>query len=327
MSIFDALSSIVGKDPYKKNDRQAEDLRKQALDKYLGLSSPVIEDIVPEQYKNQGDIELQGITKPQDLQYSDINSSFDDVSSDPRLKDQQMAALGALSELANNGGMSAEDKANLARLQSETSQADKGRRDAILQNIHARGMGGSGMELLSQLQSSQAATDRQSQGSLDVAGMAQKRALEAMMNQGQMAGSIRNQDFGEQSQVAQAQDAIKKFNSSNAVSNNQFNANMGMETNKYNSGVSNQGIMTNASNRQDIANRNTGINNNAQIQNKITNPQQNFNNKLNIANGQAGALSGNAASIDANTARQSAKDDAQLNAVLQGGAAIYGAKK
>jgi len=50
---------------------------------------------------------------------------------------------------------------------------------------------------------------------LDVSAQAQSRALQALMQGGQLGGQIRQQDFGEQSEKAQAQDAINRFNTAN----------------------------------------------------------------------------------------------------------------
>ncbi len=108
---------------------------------------------------NQTDVRLENAPWLQDLQASKVDpyspiaaqlaalstvdgTAFDNVSTDPRLKEQQMGSLAALKDLADNGGMTAADEANLSKVQSEVGQADRGRREAILQNAKARGMGG-----------------------------------------------------------------------------------------------------------------------------------------------------------------------------------------
>ena len=209
--------------------------------------------------------ELEGIPLPQLKKLSQENprwledlvavkqqeSQMSDISVDPRLKNQQMAAMGALDEVIQGGGMTAQDTANLNRIQDQAATADRGRREAIMQNMNQRGMGGSGLELLNQLQSSQAATTQQGQQGLDVAGMAQQRALNAVMNQGQMAGQMRGQEFGEQSDIARAQDAINRFNTANQMGAREFNvggrqntANMGTDirnqAKRYNAGLPQQ---------------------------------------------------------------------------------------
>ncbi len=241
------------------------------------------------------------------------NTAFDDVGTDPRLKDQQLAALASLKEISDGGGMTAKDEANLARMQSQTAQADAGRRDAIMQGMARRGMGGSGAELLAQLQSSQAATDRAAQGGLDIAGMAQERALNAMLQGGQLAGNIRGQDFGEQSRVAQARDAISQFNAANANQMNQFNAGQGNNMAQYNAGqnlatqqfnigkeadqqktqagMNMQASMYNNQGRQGVQNQGVDTQNQAAMQNAQL-PQQQFANQVTKAGGVANAAGG-----------------------------------
>ena len=232
-------------------------------------------------------------------------SAMESVSTDPRLKDQQTASLAALNELATNGGMTAADEANLERVKSEVGQADRGRREAILQNAASRGMGGSGMELLAQLDSSQAATDQAAQRGLDINGMAQARALDAMMKGGQLAGDVRGQDFGEQSAIASAKDTMSKFNASQATNNNQFNTGAVNDVNKFNAGnkldVGKYNIDTtkfNAANKTDAAKFNiagkqgvAGANTDTANKGTIYNaglPQQQFDNQAGLAGGKAG---------------------------------------
>jgi hypothetical protein len=234
------------------------------------------------------------------------------ISTDPRLKQDQMASLEALRSLAASGGMNAQDTANLSKLNSDVGTADKGRRDAIVQGMHQRGQGGSGMELLAQLQSNQAATDRQAQGSLDVAGMAQDRALQAIQQGGQMAGNMQQQDFGQQAQIAQARDAISRFNTGNMNQNNQFNAGQAQQANMYN----NQGAQT-------VSNGNVANRNQATQQNH-GNAQQNFENQRSVIDGQAGAMGAQAKQYaQVGQQKEETKRDAWGN-IIKGGAAAYG---
>lgn len=286
----------------KENSKAQEALAKVA-EQFGGVVPPELEKIILEQYKYQGDID----PSMGDVRYDQVatqlasatqqgDSELKGISVDPRLRTEQMASLEALREIAEGGGMNAADKANLSRVQNQSAQADKGRRDAILQNMSARGMGGSGMELLAQLQSSQAATDRQAQEGLDIAGMAQQRAMEALMQKGQLGGAIRSQDFGEQSTVASAQDAINRFNAANSTDMSKFNAgtqnqmNMSNAENKLRTDSQNAsnriGISTsNRDARQDTSNRNVEQGN----QQKINAPQQQFQNELDLGRAKAGA--------------------------------------
>lgn len=297
----------------KDEDDAAQDYLNQMLAQYNNIALPNLNN--PEQYKSVGSITPEVIAAGPDVQARTVNpvlasgvdegpSAFEGIALDPALRQKQEASLAALDDIAANGGLTAKDKANLARIQSETATADKGRRDAILQNMGARGMGGSSMELLAQLQSNQAATDRASQAGLDVAGSAEQRALDAIMQSGQLAGNLRNQDYQQEAQKAEARDAIARFNAQNRNQLNQYNTGVQNQANQYNAtnqmGMdrynrdarldvdrANAGARTaanagNLSAMQDAANRNT------QQANAI--PQQNFENQMAIANGKQNGL-------------------------------------
>ena len=281
-------------------DASAQAAIEQASEKFAGLSIPEMQKLDPQLFQWVSDfsptlleqlpkLTANSITARPDVAYTDVeaaqakggadvaadhvsantsarsivdNSAMEGVSTDPRLKQAQLAALASMQEIGTSGGLTAADKAQLSRVQGDVAQADRGRREAILQRMSARGMGGSGMELLAQLQSSQGATDRASQAGLDISGMAQQRALQALNQAGGMAGGIRGQDFGEQSQIAAAQDAISKFNAANTQQSNQFNAGVLNNTGQFNAGLGLDAAKFNRSAGDSMSMFNTGQTNN-----------------------------------------------------------------
>ena len=313
-------SGLLTGDALGGNQTKAADHDQAAIDALNGISTPKLDPIALQQEKWLGDVDPTLQTAVPDVTYHGTNaqvaqaglagpSAYADVTGDPRLKDDQQASLGALKDLADHGGMNLTDKANLNDIQNQAATADRGRREAILQNAAQRGMGGSGSELLAQLSSSQAATNQQSKAGLDVAAQAQQRALQAMMESGNLAGSMRNQDFGEQSQIASAKDAIAKFNAGQTQNSNQYNATAGTSNDQFNAANQlrtdisnsgkNQGVIaanadaTNKANyynnngAQGVANNNTGIANN-EIGYNAKLPQQDFDNSFKKATGIAG---------------------------------------
>lgn len=290
---------------------------------YDGIEAPYLGDIDLQDYNYVGDVNPLTMMDPEKSTYTAVDprlaetvlqkdSEMQGITGDPRLKEAQLAALAELQGIADAGGMNAADEANLSKILSQAAQADKGRRDAILQNMQRRGMGGSGAELLAQLDSSQASTDRSAQQGLDIAAMAEQRALDALMRSGELGGSIRAQDFSEDAQKAAAQDAINRFNASatnqgnqfntsaennmnmfnatNDLSNQQFNIRNAMDVNKYNVGTTNNAAYANRDAQQNVNNANTGITNQEIFQNTVSNPQTNFENKTKLASGkQSGA--------------------------------------
>ena len=304
----------------KKAAKDTKNAQKRLDAIYSGIPIPEQTDLDLQEADYAGDVDPRLVDAGADVTYTGTNaqtanaalagdSAMGGIQTDPRLRDAQLSALLKMQEVSS-GGFNAEDKANLARSQSQAAQADRGRREAIMQNMAARGMSGSGNDLLSQLQSSQAATDRQSQEGLDINAMAQRRALEAMMQSGQMSGNMRSQEFGEKSSVAQAQDAISKFNAANTQNANQFNAGAMNQNAQFNAGnqlrtdTNNRDSRYNAStanaNAQNTAatgNRNArqdNINNNTRVRNMEIDAnnqatQRDFDNQMTRAAGQSGA--------------------------------------
>lgn len=214
-------------------------------------------------------------------------SAQEQVSTDPRLRQAQMNALSQLEGVAA-GGLTVGDRGDLQRIQGEMAAAEKGQRDAILQNAQARGVAGSGMELASQMMAQQQGANRASQQGFDVAKQAQARALEAMLQSGNLGGSIRSQDFGEQSKLAEARDAIAKFNTQNKQAVNMANVD-----------ARNAAQLRNVNTAQDIANRNQDTKNQQALYN-AGNVKDRFTQQLQKATGQAGV--DQAASAAANAA-------------------------
>lgn len=287
-------------------EQKATDDASNAIRAFGDLDLPRFQELDPEQYKWLADFDPTLVDAGADIDprladfIAQQDSNMNNVSVDPRLKDQQMATMSALDDIINSGGMTLSDRAAMNEIQGQVGAEDRGRREAIKQNMAMRGMGGSGMELLQMLDSGQAATDRSSQAGMDTAAMAQQRALDAILAQGSMAGNIRGQDFGEQSQIAQAQDAINQFNASNQNAMNQYNAgtqnNMamynrdtGLNAQMYNADAQNTAGMYNNQGRQGLSNANVDNTNNAQMHNRFTIPQQQYENAYNKASGESGA--------------------------------------
>ena len=138
-------------------------------------------------------------------------SAFENIQLDPDTLNAQKAALAQLGELSQ-GGLNLQDKADLADIANIVAQQDAGRQAAIQQNMAERGMGGGGAELAQRLMSQQAGADRASANSRNVAAMAQQRALDAIMQRGQLGGQMRMQQYGMEADKARAMDEISRFN-------------------------------------------------------------------------------------------------------------------
>jgi len=286
---------------------KAQSALNSAAQRFSGIDTPSIEAM-------RLDLERAvsaGEMTPEDadlfLQQESQLSSF---SQDPRLKQAQMSALDGLSEMAS-GELNDIDEAALSQIASQERTAEKGQRDAILQQAEMRGAGGSGLELAQQLLNQQQSAQRQSQRDTDVAGMAQQRALQAMSQSGQLAGQIGNQDLNTSATVSGAQDAI-----------NRFNTQARSQTNQANVGARNQAQAGNLQNRQAVSNQNTAIANQERGQN-ASNVSQDFQNRFSKASGQAGIDSARA---DAEM-KQGLANQALFGNLLQSGATAYSGAK
>jgi hypothetical protein len=167
---------------------------------------------------------------------------------------------------------------------------------------------------MSQMQNQQDAATRASERDLGVAGMAQQRALEALMQEGQLSGNIQNQKFNQQAQIAGANDAISKFNAQN--SQNQINQNVAAR---------NDAQAANIGAKQEIANANTGLRNQQQINNKSL-LQQNYENQLKKAAGQTGVATTNAQNAGQDSQNLANANNQMLSTLVGVGSTAYGAK-
>lgn len=139
-------------------------------------------------------------------------SELSDVSADPTAVADQMDALAKLKAISDQGGLTAIDRARLNDIASAETTTARGLRDAATADAAAKGMSGGGLEAVRRAIADQGAISNMSKRDLGVAADAEARALQAIAQQGTLAGNIRSQDYGEKSTAARAQDAINAFN-------------------------------------------------------------------------------------------------------------------
>jgi hypothetical protein len=263
MGLFDGLFGKGGKDYVADAAKEIQN---------VGLPDMEEQKLLLQQYVEQG------ILTPEQAQAQLLSgNAYDDMELDTEGKQAQIAALQKLSEIGNEGGLTASDKSKLQAIQSQEQTAARGARESILQNAAARGVGGSGLELMSQMQNQQDAATRQSARDLDVAAQAQERALQAIQAAGQMGGQMNQQQFGQQAQIADSQNEISRFNAANKQNVNMANV-----------AANNQAQASNLASKQNVANANVDQANKQQQYNKEL-AQQGFNNQMSKAQGVASA--------------------------------------
>ena len=214
------------------------------------------------------------------------NSELYKATTDPKLYNAQLDSLSSLQDISKNDGLTAMDRAQLNDIDIQEATRLRGEQEALQNSMASRGISGSGQELASRMIAEQGAADRQSAQGVNVAALAQKRALDAISQSGTLAGSMREQDFSEQSQKAKAQDAI-----------NQFNTQMKQQTENTNVAARNASQTQNLNQAYNIQKTNLEQSN-RERESVADAAQKDFDNRYRIAAGKAGQISGYADSLN-----------------------------
>jgi len=154
----------------------------------------------------------------------------------PEFKEAQMRALTRLQQIADEGGLNPAERAKMNEIVGKVNNSFKANNEAIAQSMAQRGVGGSSAELAAKLSGGQQATDLAANMGTGLAGEAYKNALNSIVSGGELAGKIREQDYGEQKDVATAQDAINRFNTQTRQDVQNRNVNRNAEAQKFNIG-------------------------------------------------------------------------------------------
>lgn len=134
------------------------------------------------------------------------------IQTDPKFKEATFAADDALRIMAEKGGLTLGDKAALTSIRNKIAQSESAGRLAIEDQMAARGQLGSGAQLAMQLQNQQGAAQRASDEGAQMAGAAEARAYQAVLDRARNAQTGQAQEWNQAAQVASAQDAINKQN-------------------------------------------------------------------------------------------------------------------
>lgn len=206
-----------------QSKREAEQALSDIEARYAGINIP--------------DIEAQKLALQQLIYGGDIGSAYRGITEDPTLRAAQMGALQKYQDITAQGGLTAEDRARLAMINQQAAQQEQAQRQAIMANMQARGMGGSGAELAAQLAAQQGGAQTRAMGGWDTARAAEQRALQAIASQAQLGGQIRGQDYGIASNRASALDAINRFNQMNRMNTQMTNVDIANRQQMANKGL------------------------------------------------------------------------------------------
>lgn len=304
------IGGMIGNNQASADRDAANNARNNALAQFANVKTPTIEEMTLALQNYQ----LTGEINPEMLQAIQMGpSAMEGVSTDPRLRAEQMSALEAMSGLAQGVPQSG-DLAAFELVRRSAAGEINAQNNAVLQNMQQRGMAGSGAELLAKLKNNQSGAEMLQQAQLEQAKAMQQARMQALQSQASMAGSLRGQDYDEASNLAKAKDAIAQFNAQNS-----------QNVAKTNVDARNNAQVANLSNKQNIANANIDTANKQQVVNKNL-IQQNFDNQMGLAGARAGQYGQQAGAADTRAGQTAA----MWSGIGQGvgtGLAAYGNKK
>jgi hypothetical protein len=204
--------------------------------KYLEEINPAEIEALNQAYLQSLGIEGSGLSyTPDEYQYIAMpeymkNTYLGDAQStsvqdSPLMK---MAQLWGLANLQNRAetGLDAKSKAEFLRAQRGAGEFAKGREGAIINDMQAKGMGGSNMEAALRMMAGQQGADMLSQSMSDQASVDANHRLQAQLQALDTAGQIRGQD---------------------------------VDTSALNANILNQFALTNSARRQQVQNMNTQL--------------------------------------------------------------------
>lgn len=235
----------------------------------VGMPPNQSAQIILDQYKSAGTL------TPELEQYINAQASaMSSATGNAQAQQTQMQALQRMSQVGQ-AGMTPQEMAQQRQMQQQVQSNLQGNQQSIIQNMAARGQGGSGAEVAARLGAAQQAANTGSSAADQTAATASQQALQAIGQTGAMAGSIEGQTFAEQSARAQAQDQMNRFNTSNQLAVQQQNVS-----------AQNQAQAANLANAQQIGNANVAGYNQEQY-NAMARANQEWQEKLNLAQSYA----------------------------------------
>lgn len=145
------------------------------------------------------------------------------VGIDPGLQAAQRDSLNRMGDIVTSGGNTLEDRANQARAMGASAKQNSAMHQRVLESMARRGMGGSGAELVANLQNNQDSAERNNEAGMDAAANSQKRYYDAITGRAKMAGDMRTQDFDQKMRAADARDLRSRYNNDQQWQANKYN--------------------------------------------------------------------------------------------------------
>lgn len=290
-TVANVAGGLLGGSAARKEAREQRRLQQEMMNRYANLQLPDIDKmkLTPEELLSAGEI------SPEEYQLMGLlgDTRLAEVSTDPRLRQDQMTALAQTRERALSG-FNAEDRAMLDQYMRNLTSTAQSQKQSIVEDAARRGMAGSGASLAAALQGNQGVANQASQQAMQTAAMRLQNQTQNSNLLAQLAGSIEGTDYQRAANVANRRDAITEFNQR-----------LRQDTANQNVTQRNAAQAANLQNRQQLMTSNTQQRNLAQQSNKQL-EQQRFNNELTRLQGMSGStnalsnIAGNNAQAQAN---------------------------
>lgn len=205
------------------------------------------------------------------------------ISTNPQERQEQRELISRMIQQSKTG-VTPEDQAAFDLATRASAGQAKAQQGAIMQNMQARGVGGSGMELASRLSAQQSEADRLQQAHLAEAAKKNELRLQALQASTGALSNLRGQDYQQALNLANANDARSLWNTQNA-----------QNVSNQNVGNMNEAQKFNLANSQRIMDNNVGIANQQQQYNRTQLPMNQYGMNMGKATAMAGQYNADAA--------------------------------
>jgi hypothetical protein len=206
-------------------------------------------------------------------------SEYASIKEDPELRKTQLEALNKFKQQSETG-MGAEERSALNSIQQATRQDVRAKQDQILADQQRRGMGGSGNELIAQLNASQAGADSASAQGNELMSMIAQRVRQGAQDMSGAAANVRGQDYQVASDKATALDARNQYLNQNSTARQMRNV-----------ASKNEAAGQNLSEEQRVNEMNTNLGNQEKLR-QVNEEGTFFDRKLDLAGKKAAAYTG-----------------------------------
>jgi hypothetical protein len=170
---------------------------------------------------------INGIPLPDmpEIQADQLGASAEgSLAPDENLRSKQLAALGEIQNVIDSGGLDLTDKANLEESMNGAINQQRRARAGVASDAAARGQMNSGNRLMMDMNAAQTDHNDARKSGIEVAGMAQRRRLQAIQDSANMAAAMRNEDWSQKDAAARARDMRDERNAAAREKAQYYNA-------------------------------------------------------------------------------------------------------